>query len=152
MLQFDNDLAPIVGQQVTRDASNGAAVDPRIDLMVARAGASFTSLLLDGVVTECELTVKGTIGGQPRGWVRLASGFFQRDDDPTQSALIDEPTLRALNPRLVYVSISGFGETGPYAGKRVYDPIIQGMSGLCEIQGGVGGRPSLVRVIESRTA
>ena len=55
--------------------------------------------------------------------------------------------LRAHNPRLVYVSISGFGETGPYAHKRVYDPIVQGMSGLCEIQGGAAGPPGLVRVI-----
>ena len=55
--------------------------------------------------------------------------------------------LRAHNPRLVYVSISGFGETGPYAHKRVYDPIVQGMSGLCEIQGGASGPPGLVRVI-----
>ncbi len=55
--------------------------------------------------------------------------------------------LRAINPRLVYVSICGFGEDGPYAHKRVYDPLIQGMSGLCDIQGGVGERPRLVRVI-----
>jgi crotonobetainyl-CoA:carnitine CoA-transferase CaiB-like acyl-CoA transferase len=56
-------------------------------------------------------------------------------------------TLRALNPRLIYVSVSGFGEKGPFAGKRVYDPIIQGMSGMCEIQGGPAGPPGLVRVI-----
>jgi len=55
--------------------------------------------------------------------------------------------LRERNPRLVYVSISGFGETGPYAHKRVYDPIVQGMSGLCEIQGAGTGPPGLVRVI-----
>jgi crotonobetainyl-CoA:carnitine CoA-transferase CaiB-like acyl-CoA transferase len=55
--------------------------------------------------------------------------------------------LRALNPRLVYVSISGFGASGPYAHKRVYDPLIQGMSTLAEIQGFGTGRPRLVRVI-----
>jgi len=55
--------------------------------------------------------------------------------------------LRALNPRLVYVSISGFGESGPYRHKRVYDPLIQGMSALAEIQGAGTGRPRLVRVI-----
>jgi crotonobetainyl-CoA:carnitine CoA-transferase CaiB-like acyl-CoA transferase len=60
---------------------------------------------------------------------------------------IGEAALRAINPRLVYVSICGFGESGPYAHKRVYDPLIQGMSGLCDIQGGFGGRPRLVRVI-----
>jgi len=61
---------------------------------------------------------------------------------------IGEAALRAINPKLVYVSICGFGETGPYAHKRVYDPLVQGMSGLCDIQGGGGGgRPRLVRVI-----
>jgi crotonobetainyl-CoA:carnitine CoA-transferase CaiB-like acyl-CoA transferase len=60
---------------------------------------------------------------------------------------IGEDALRAVNPSLVYVSISGFGESGPYSHKRVYDPLIQGMSTMAEIQGGPGGRPALVRVI-----
>jgi crotonobetainyl-CoA:carnitine CoA-transferase CaiB-like acyl-CoA transferase len=60
---------------------------------------------------------------------------------------IGEAALRAINPRLIYVSICGFGEEGPYSHKRVYDPLIQGMSTLTEIQGGRGKRPRLVRVI-----
>jgi crotonobetainyl-CoA:carnitine CoA-transferase CaiB-like acyl-CoA transferase len=60
---------------------------------------------------------------------------------------LGEDALRAVNPRLVYVSISGFGEVGPFSHKRVYDPLIQGMSSLADIQGGIGERPQLVRVI-----
>jgi len=60
---------------------------------------------------------------------------------------LDYETLRKRNPRLVYASISGFGAQGPYSHKRVYDPIIQGMSGLADIQGGVKGSPRLMRVI-----
>jgi len=60
---------------------------------------------------------------------------------------LGEQALRAVNPRLIYVSISGFGEDGPYAHKRVYDPLIQGMSSLADIQGGIGERPRLMRVI-----
>jgi crotonobetainyl-CoA:carnitine CoA-transferase CaiB-like acyl-CoA transferase len=55
--------------------------------------------------------------------------------------------LRRRNPRLVYVSISGFGERGPYAHKRVYDPVIQAISGLADIQRAGGPRPRMLRLI-----
>jgi crotonobetainyl-CoA:carnitine CoA-transferase CaiB-like acyl-CoA transferase len=60
---------------------------------------------------------------------------------------IGEAALRAVNPALIYVSICGFGEEGPYSHKRVYDPLIQGMSTLADIQAGQGDRPRLIRVI-----
>jgi crotonobetainyl-CoA:carnitine CoA-transferase CaiB-like acyl-CoA transferase len=56
--------------------------------------------------------------------------------------------LRARLPRLIYVSISGVGETGPYVRKRVYDPIIQGLSGFADIQSQpVTNRPQMIRTI-----
>jgi len=56
--------------------------------------------------------------------------------------------LRARDPRLIYVSISGVGETGPYVRKRVYDPIIQGLSGFADIQSqAVTNRPQMIRTI-----
>lgn len=55
---------------------------------------------------------------------------------------------RAVNPRIVYLSISGFGERGPYADRRVYDPIVQALSGLTTIQAGSdSARPRLIRTI-----
>jgi crotonobetainyl-CoA:carnitine CoA-transferase CaiB-like acyl-CoA transferase len=52
------------------------------------------------------------------------------------------------HPRLIYVSISGVGETGPYVKKRVYDPIIQGLSGFADIQSQpVSNRPQMIRTI-----
>jgi crotonobetainyl-CoA:carnitine CoA-transferase CaiB-like acyl-CoA transferase len=61
---------------------------------------------------------------------------------------IGEEDLRRVSPDLIYVSISGFGETGPYAGKRVYDPIVQALSGLATIQGNRGvGRPRMMRLV-----
>ena len=56
--------------------------------------------------------------------------------------------LRERHPRLIYVSISGVGETGPYVKKRVYDPIIQGLSGFADIQSQpVTNRPQMIRTI-----
>ena len=61
---------------------------------------------------------------------------------------IAEPDLRAHNPRLIYVSISGFGESGPYAAKPAYDPVIQALTGLTTVQAGSDeARPRLVRTV-----
>ncbi|MGC6471400.1 MAG: CaiB/BaiF CoA transferase family protein [Parvibaculales bacterium] len=59
-----------------------------------------------------------------------------------------ENVLRKLNDRLIYVSISGFGENGPYAQSRVYDPVIQALSGATDIQADrATGRPQMFRII-----
>jgi formyl-CoA transferase len=50
-------------------------------------------------------------------------------------------TLGELNPRLVYASISGFGQTGPYAQRPGYDLIAQGLSGVMSVTGEPGGDP-----------
>ena len=61
---------------------------------------------------------------------------------------IGEAVLREVQPDLVYVSISGFGETGPYSHQRVYDPVIQALSGLASTQGDPDtGQPAMVRTI-----
>ena len=61
---------------------------------------------------------------------------------------IDEPAVRAVAPNIVYVSISGFGEVGPYAHKPVYDPIIQAYSGIATVQAGADDvRPRMLRTI-----
>jgi crotonobetainyl-CoA:carnitine CoA-transferase CaiB-like acyl-CoA transferase len=52
---------------------------------------------------------------------------------------LDHESLRALNPRLVYCSITGFGQTGPYAPRAGYDFLIQGMGGLMSITGRADG-------------
>ncbi|MCC2690770.1 MAG: CoA transferase [Rhizobiaceae bacterium] len=59
---------------------------------------------------------------------------------------LDYETLRPANPRLVYCSITGFGQNGPYAPRAGYDFIIQGMSGLMSITGPEDGEPQKVGV------
>src|SRR5690348_13531452 len=61
---------------------------------------------------------------------------------------LGEDAVRAVAPNIVYVSISGFGESGPFSHKPVYDPIIQALSGLATVQAGSDSeRPRLVRTI-----
>lgn len=59
---------------------------------------------------------------------------------------LDYDTLSNLNPRLVYCSITGFGQTGPYADRAGYDYLVQGMSGLMSITGDPTGAPQKVGV------
>lgn len=61
---------------------------------------------------------------------------------------VGEAAVRAVAPGIVYVAVSGFGETGPYASKPVYDPLVQAVSGLATVQAGLDEeRPRLVRTI-----
>ena len=61
---------------------------------------------------------------------------------------VGEAAIRAAAPTIIYVSISGFGEVGPFSQKPVYDPIVQALSGLASVQGGSDTeRPRLVRTI-----
>lgn len=59
---------------------------------------------------------------------------------------LDYPALSALDPRLVYCSITGFGQTGPYAPRAGYDFIIQAMSGLMSVTGEQGREPQKLGV------
>ena len=60
---------------------------------------------------------------------------------------LGEKSIRKLNNQVVYVSISGFGNTGPLKNSRVYDPVIQAISGLTDIQAGDSSRPKMVRTV-----
>ena len=59
---------------------------------------------------------------------------------------LDYDSLRLVNPRLIYCSITGFGQTGPYAHRAGYDFIIQGMSGMMSVTGDPAGQPQKVGV------
>jgi crotonobetainyl-CoA:carnitine CoA-transferase CaiB-like acyl-CoA transferase len=61
---------------------------------------------------------------------------------------VGEADIRRVSPNILYTSISGFGDSGPWVGKPVYDPIIQAVSGLTTIQAGSDQeRPRLIRTV-----
>jgi hypothetical protein len=84
----------VVGQQVTLTSTNAAVANPRIDLLKQRAGTPFSSLFLGAGTNECDLVVKGTIGGVAKGWeYEPAAGTFRPDDG---SANVSDTALRSL--------------------------------------------------------
>src|SRR5204863_3859362 len=52
--------------------------------------------------------------------------------------------LRAINPRLIYCAVTGYGETGPLKDKAGYDQVLQTMTGMCVLQGKRGGPPEIL--------
>jgi hypothetical protein len=83
MLAYDSNLAPIVGQQITRTATSGATADARIDLLIQRADAG-----------ECDVVAKALIGGTPRGFVYVSGGVFE--SDRASELPLSDTALRAL--------------------------------------------------------
>ena len=59
---------------------------------------------------------------------------------------LDYDSLHKVNPKLIYCSITGFGQTGPYAHRAGYDFIIQGMAGLMSVTGAPDGQPQKVGI------
>jgi crotonobetainyl-CoA:carnitine CoA-transferase CaiB-like acyl-CoA transferase len=87
-----------------------------------------------------------------RAVLRLAAGadaFVQNFRPGVAERLgVGEDAVRAVAPNIIYVSISGFGEHGPYAAQPAYDPVIQAFSGLATVQAGSDqARPRLLRTI-----
>jgi crotonobetainyl-CoA:carnitine CoA-transferase CaiB-like acyl-CoA transferase len=59
---------------------------------------------------------------------------------------LDYESLKAVNPKLIYCSITGFGQDGPYAARAGYDFMIQGMSGIMDLTGDPAGEPQKIGV------
>jgi crotonobetainyl-CoA:carnitine CoA-transferase CaiB-like acyl-CoA transferase len=111
------------------------------DLAEGRAGSDFQNLQRNK--RSCTLNLKTADG------VRILKQLAKDADvlvenfrpDVTARLGIDDAVLRSINPRLIYASISGFGEDGPYRDRPGFDQIAQGMGGLMSITGLPGQGP-----------
>jgi len=92
---------------------------------------------------SCTLNLKSADGLQIlRQLVQTADVLVENFRPDVKTRLgIDYPALRAVNPRLIYASISGFGEDGPYRERPGFDQVAQGMGGLMSITGLPGQGP-----------
>ena len=89
MMEFDNDLAPIVGQQVTLTANTKSWAESRISLLQDRASEPFVSKLLGGEVTECDLIAIGVIDNKKRGYMFDPKTKTYISDDAKEKRLSD---------------------------------------------------------------
>jgi crotonobetainyl-CoA:carnitine CoA-transferase CaiB-like acyl-CoA transferase len=114
--------------------------------------AGFSASFLNNNRNKRSLAVDLKHPGGLKAVLRLVAGadvFVQNFRPGVAERLgLGEAAVRAVAPGIVYVSISGFGEKGPYAAKPAYDPVIQGFSGLATVQAGSDeARPRLIRTI-----
>ena len=114
--------------------------------------AGFTASFLNNNRNKRSIVLDLKTAGGREALLRLSAGadvFIQNFRPGVADRLgIGEEPVRAASPKIIYVSISGFGENGPYAEKPAYDPVIQGFSGLATVQAGSDEvRPRLLRTI-----
>lgn len=93
LVSYDSDLPPVVGQQLTRTATNGPVVDSRIDLILNLATTPYPSQLLGAGSSHCDVIAKGTVDDEQKGWVFQTDGTFLPDDG---SGAISATALRAI--------------------------------------------------------
>ena len=114
--------------------------------------AGFTASFLNNNRNKRSIVLDLKTPAGLRALIRLVAGtdvFVQNFRPGVAERLgVGEEAVRAVSPKIVYVSISGFGEKGPYAEKPAYDPVIQGFTGLATVQAGSDeARPRLLRTI-----
>jgi crotonobetainyl-CoA:carnitine CoA-transferase CaiB-like acyl-CoA transferase len=115
-----------------------------------RAGMSAMFLNINRNKRSISVDVKHPQGREiVRDLARGADVFMQNFRPGVVDRLgVGEADIRQVAPEIIYTSISGFGDEGPWVGKPVYDPIIQAVSGLTTVQAGSDvERPRLIRTV-----
>ncbi|MGI9283207.1 MAG: hypothetical protein ACR2PX_26750 [Endozoicomonas sp.] len=95
LMEFDSDLAPIVGQQITLYAGSSNAMNRRVGLLQQRARTQFVSKILGGVTKECDLVAQGKVNGKNRGYLYVPDQNGYRPDNSSEQ-MIPAGQLRRL--------------------------------------------------------
>src|SRR5437660_1488962 len=130
-----------LGGDITRRSRQSISASGEFSALFVSSNRGKRSLALDLKQPEAAKIMRKLIAGSDVLVQNFRPGTMERLG-------LGEPALRELKSRLIYVSISGAGERGPYTKKRVYDPIIQGLSGLADLQAEPKTRrPQMIRTI-----
>jgi len=139
------------GADVLKIEPIGGDITRRSRAVIDKAG-EFSALFISSNRGKRSLSidVKSEAGRQVMAKLVAQSDVLVQNFRPgtTERLGLGPDELRQRHPRLIYVSISGVGDSGPYVKKRVYDPIIQALSGFADIQSQpVTNRPQMIRTI-----
>ena len=139
------------GADVLKIEPIGGDITRRSRAMIDKAG-EFSALFISSNRGKRSLSidVKSEAGREVMAKLVAQSDVLVQNFRPgtTERLGLGPDQLRKKYPRLIYVSISGVGDSGPYVKKRVYDPIVQGLSGFADIQSQpVTNRPQMIRTI-----
>ena len=139
------------GADVLKIEPIGGDITRRSRAAIDKAG-EFSALFISSNRGKRSLSIdmKSDIGREVLAKLVTQSDVLVQNFRPGAMKRLDlgADELRKKHPRLIYVSISGVGDSGPYVKKRVYDPIIQGLSGFADIQSQpITNRPQMIRTI-----
>ena len=139
------------GADVLKIEPIGGDITRRSRAVIDKAG-EFSALFISSNRGKRSLSidVKSETGREVMAKLVAQSDVLVQNFRPgtTERLGLGPDELRKRHPRLIYVSISGVGDSGPYVKKRVYDPIIQALSGFADIQSQpVTNRPQMIRTI-----
>ncbi len=149
-------LGPYASQLLADYGADVIKVEPLegdITRRMGPAGEDGMSALFLGVncsKRSIALDIKSTSGRAALAKLIAGSDVLMHNIRPQKLASLglDKQTVSALNPRLVYAALYGFGEDGPYAGRPAYDDIIQGMTGYAgfmhKLYGAAGYLPTAI--------
>ena len=87
LMEFDSDLAPIVGQQITLYEGSSKAMNTRVGLLQQRAKTPFVSKILGGTTRECDLIARGKIANKNRNYLYLPGQNAYRPDHSSEQVI-----------------------------------------------------------------
>lgn len=134
-----------LGAEVIKIEMPGSGEDSR-HFGPFRDGESAYFMMLNRGKKSVTLNLKSEAGLGILRELAMSSDVLVENFRPgvTERLGLDYSSLQSSNPRLVYSSITGFGRTGPLAGRPAYDPVVQAMSGLMDLTGQADGPPTAV--------